>query len=217
MSIILCMDHVWQGWITPYTNEWPPTMPRESSPVTLVLSPMSLNHAPHQCYSGSMRMIHVWICYLTVLLMLYEAWTTSDRGRSPHRPYHDLQLHPVHVQLLPWFSDKRACVIYPISPIVAQGRWHRYEYAIPLFYECYMRHGPHLTGVNHPADHIMIFNCTPYLFSYYPSYTYIAPDYKAVVAHTTFCVLVILLLVLVGSGGESLGGIVLSHPPGRLT
>ena len=137
ISVIWGMDHGWQGWITSHTNEWPPTMPNESSPVTLVLSPTSLNHAPHQCCSDPMMMVHVRICYLTVLLVLYGACTTSDKGESPHIPQHDLQLHPGHTQLLPWFSDKRDCMIYLMSPIVAQGRWCRCGYAIPLFYECW--------------------------------------------------------------------------------
>ena len=41
--------------------------------------------------------------------------------------------------------------------------------------------------------------------------SYIAPDYIAAVAHTTCSGLVMLLLVLVSTGGESLGGIL--YPP----
>ena len=32
-----------------------------------------------------------------------------------------------------------------IGDIVVQGWWRRYGYTIPLFYDCYMRYGPHLT------------------------------------------------------------------------
>ena len=45
-----------------------------------------------------------------------------------------------------------------------------YGYAIPLFYECYMGHGPHLTGVNHPIDHSMTFNYTLDILSCYPGF-----------------------------------------------
>jgi hypothetical protein len=41
-------------------------------------------------------------------------------------------------------------------------------YATPMFYECYMRHGPHLTVVNHPTDYEMISTYTPNMLSSYP-------------------------------------------------
>ena len=40
--------------------------------------------------------------------------------------------------------------MYLISGIVVQGWWYAYRYGIPLFYECYVMHGPCMTGVNHP-------------------------------------------------------------------
>ena len=49
-----------------------------------------------------------WIFYPTVLWVLYETWTTSDRGVSPHIPHHHLQLHPWHAHLLPLFLEPRA-------------------------------------------------------------------------------------------------------------
>ena len=45
-----------------------------------------------------------------------------------------------------------------------------YGYAIPLFYEWYMRHGPRLTEVDHPIDHSMTSNYTPDMLSCYPGY-----------------------------------------------
>ena len=43
-----------------------------------------------------------------------------------------------------------------------------YGYTMPLFYECYMRYGPHLTGVDHAMDHIITSNYTPDVISGYP-------------------------------------------------
>ena len=204
------------------TTTWPFTTPRTWSAVTLGFREKSLNNVPHQRCSCPRMMIHVWLCYPTVLWELYEVWITSDRGESPHRPQHDIQLHSGHAQLLLWFfgekglnnvphqwgSDSRmmihvwiyyptvlcvfygACITYDrvnhltnksmtsnytkdmlscytefwkqrawtmylISGVVVQECWYMYGYAIPLFYECYMRHGPHMTGVNHPIDHII--------------------------------------------------------------
>ena len=69
--------------------------------------------------------------------MLYNAWTKSDRGRSPHIQLNDLQLQPRHAHLLPWFLYPRTWTMALSSVIVVQGRWYRYGYAIPLFNECY--------------------------------------------------------------------------------
>ena len=93
---------------------------------------MSLNVSPHQWCSDPRMMIHVCICYPTVLWVLYAAWTMSERGELSHTPLNDLQLHPWHAQLLPWFSDRRSCTMYLISGIVVQGWWYMYGYAIPL-------------------------------------------------------------------------------------
>ena len=128
----------------------------------------SLNQAPHQWCSGTMIMTHVWICYPTVIWVLYEAWTISDRGGSPHTPLDDLQLHLRHAQLLPRFSKSRSWTVDLSSIVVVQGCSRMYGYAIPLLYECYMRHGPYLTVVDHPTDHYMTSNYTLEMLSYYP-------------------------------------------------
>ena len=133
-----------------------------------LLKQISLNNMPQQCYSVQRMMIHVWICYLTVLWVLYEEWTTSDRGESPLRPCHDLQLYPRHAQMLPWLLNPRAWTMNLSSGIVVQGRWYIYEYPIPQFYECYTRHGPCLEGGNHPTDHIMTSNYTQDMLRCYP-------------------------------------------------
>ena len=56
--------------------------------------------------SGPMIMTRVWICYPIVVWVLYDACATSDRGGSHQIPQHDLQLHPRHAQLLPWFWNQ---------------------------------------------------------------------------------------------------------------
>ena len=78
-----------------------------------------------------------------------------DRGGSPPRPHHDLQLHPRHAQLLPWISEPRAWTMDLISGIVVQWWWCRYGYGIPPYHEYHMRHGSCLTGEDHPTDHNM--------------------------------------------------------------
>ena len=57
-----------------------------------------------------------------------------------------------------------------VSGVVGQGWWCRYGYGSRLFHECYMRHGPYLTGVDHPLDHGGTSNYTPYILSCYPGY-----------------------------------------------
>ena len=91
-------------------------------------------------------------------------------GGSPHIPHHDFQLHPRHAQLLPWFSDLGAWTMALNSSVVVQGWWYMYGHAIPLFYESYMRHGTCMAGVNHPTDHNVTSNYTPYMLSCYPSF-----------------------------------------------
>ena len=106
-------------------------------------------HPPHQWYRCPMTVIYFWVCYPSILWVLYEAWATSDRGGSPHILLNDLQLHSWHHQLLTWFLVPRAWTMHLISYIVVQGWWYMYVYAPPLFYECYMRHGSRMTGVGH--------------------------------------------------------------------
>ena len=87
VSVIWGMDHVWQRRITPQTTSLPPTTPRTCSAVTLFFwGGKSLYNVPHQWCSGPMKMTQVWICYPTVIWVLYKAWTTYGRGESPHRP-----------------------------------------------------------------------------------------------------------------------------------
>ena len=151
------------------------------SDVTVVFGKKSLNNVPHLWYSGVtlfMRVIwvmdHLWQDDGTsmdvishCLWVLYEAWTMSDRGESPHIPMNDLQLHPWHAQLLPWFSIPGAWTMHLVSTAVVKGWWYMYVYAITLFHECCMMHGLCLTGMNHPTDHTMTSNYTPDMLSYY--------------------------------------------------
>lgn len=85
---------------------------------TLLLGTKSLNHAPQQWHSDPRRMIHVRICYLTVLLISHEARTTSDRGGKPHTSPQDLQLHPRHDHLLHRFLEPRALTLHHSGDIV---------------------------------------------------------------------------------------------------
>ena len=109
-----------------------------------------------------------WYMYGYVVPLFYEcymrAWIMPNRGGSPYRPQH----HPRHAQLLLRFSESRVWTIYLIIGVVIQGWWYMYHgYAIPLFYVCYMRHGPCPTGMDHPTDHNMTFNYTSNMLSCY--------------------------------------------------
>ena len=66
---------------------------------TLVLGRKSLNHAPQQQHSDQRTTMHIQIYYPTVLRVLYEAWTMSDRGGQPHKPQNDIQLHARYAQV----------------------------------------------------------------------------------------------------------------------
>ena len=170
MSVIWVMKYVWHGWITLQTTTWPQTTPQTCSTVTLDIGTKSLNNDPHQWCSGPMIMMQVWIYYPTISWVLYQSWSTSARGGSPHKPHHDHTLHPRHAQLLPWISEWRAWIMVLISGIVVQEWWCRYEYTILPFHEFYMKHGPPLIGVDHPTDTHMSTNYTPAILSCYPGY-----------------------------------------------
>ena len=58
------------------------------------------------------------------------------------------------------FVEPRAWTMYHIRGVVVQGWWYMYGYSILLFYQCYMRYGPCLIGVDPPTDHYMISNYT---------------------------------------------------------
>ena len=120
MSDIWVIDYVWQRWIPPQTIAWPPTVPQTySAVVTLNIgTKKNLNHGPHQWCSGLRTMMQVWICYPTVIWVLYESWTTSDRGGSPHRPQHNHKLYPRHTQLLPWKLEPIGQEVEPWSSSV---------------------------------------------------------------------------------------------------
>ena len=46
--------------------------------------------------------------FMSVIWGMDNIW---QRDGSPHRPWHDLQLHPKHTQLLPWILEPRASSI----------------------------------------------------------------------------------------------------------
>ena len=134
---------------------------------TLLFGTMSLNYALHQWYSCPRVMIHVCICYPTVLWVIYEAWSTSDRERQTHLPHHDLQLHSGYAHLLHWFLESRDWTMHLISGIGVQGRLFICGNAISLFWECYMRHEIRLVGVGYPIYRITTSNYTQDMLSYY--------------------------------------------------
>ena len=113
-------------------------------------------------------MIHIWIWYPTVLWVLYETWTMSDRGGSPHRPQDYIQLHTGNTCLLPWIQKKRVRTMYLSCGLGVQWWWYLHSYSISLLYECSNRYWPHLTLVNHPTDNCMTSNYTPHMLSCYP-------------------------------------------------
>ena len=67
----------------------------------------SLNNGSHQWCRVLRTMTQVWICYPTVPWVLYESWTTFDRGGSPPRSYHDLQRHPKYAHFYPGFRNSK--------------------------------------------------------------------------------------------------------------
>ena len=109
-------------------------------------------------------MIPIWTCYPTISWVYWEAWITSDRLESANRLVHDHQLHLRHAQPLPWILELRAWTMHLISGVVVVIEWWWWMdgYNMQPLYECYMRHGPHLIGMNHTTDHFnfMTFNYT---------------------------------------------------------
>ena len=47
-----------------------------------------------------------WIYSPAVLWVIYEGIDHAWYGWITHTPHHDLQLHPRHTQMLPWFLDQ---------------------------------------------------------------------------------------------------------------
>ena len=137
--------------------------PQTYSAIILDIRTKRSNRGPHQWCSGPRMKTQVCIYYATILWVWYEACTTSDRGGSPHTSWHDLQLNPIHTQLLTCILEPRTKSLNHVSrqwcsdPRMIMQVLH----AIPPLYECYVRHGPCLTGVGHPTDHDMTTNFTP--------------------------------------------------------
>ena len=171
MRVLWCLYHVWQGESSHKQKHDLQLHQRHAQLLHWVLKTKSLNNVPHQWCSGPRMLIHVWICYSTVLWVLYETWTTYDRGESPHRPHHNSNYTKNMLSCYTaGFQKQRAWIMYLISGVVVQGCWYMYGYAILLYYECYMRYGSHLVGVNHQIDHIMTFNYNLGMLSCYPCF-----------------------------------------------
>jgi len=138
----------------------------------LICYPAFYKEDPEQCTSSVVEWskdddIYVWICYFTVLLVLYEIWITSDMGESPTNHSMTFNYTPGMLSCYPGFQKQRAWTVYIISDVVVQGCWYMYGYTIPLLYACYLRHGSHMTGVNHSKDHSMTSNYTKDMLSSY--------------------------------------------------
>ena len=140
------MDHIWQGWNTPQIIAWYSTTPRTCSAVNLAFRKQSLDNVPHQWYNGPRKIIYVWICYLTDLSLLFQAWITSFLSDHNMSFYYNpkmlicyLAFYKEDHEHVPhqWWSDPRMMT-------------YMYGYASLLFYERYIRYGSHLTWVNHP-------------------------------------------------------------------
>ena len=153
MSVICGMDYIWQWLITLQITKWSQPTPPTCSALTLILGPKILNCVTCHLCSGPRMMVGLWICYPNVVWVLYEACTKIHMDWSPHRSQHDLQLHSRHAQMSSWFSDPRAWAMYLTSVVVVHGQWHSNVHAMLLFYKCYMRHIPCLTGVGNPVYH----------------------------------------------------------------
>ena len=94
----------------------------------------------------------------------------SNMDVSPHRPRHDLQLHPGHDQLLPWILESRAWTMDLVGSVVGHVWRHSYGHGIPTFYECYVSHELRLTALDHLTDHRMSINYTSDMLICYPGF-----------------------------------------------
>ena len=104
------------------------------------------------------------------LMSVFETWITYDGTGRGDTPRHDLQLHPRNAQLIYYVLWSRAWTMYIIIGVVIQVWWYLYVFDIQPFYECYMRHGSCLTGLDHLIDHGMTSNYIPDILNCYPRY-----------------------------------------------
>ena len=117
-----------------------------------------------------------WYLYgHNIPLLMSVIWGMYNVSRlgSVNRPWHDLQLHPQHTELLPCILKPRACTMVILTSgvvIVVQGWSYLDGYDMQPFYECYMRHVQRLTGVDHPIDYGMASNYTQDILSTNPEY-----------------------------------------------
>ena len=77
---------------------------------------------------------------------------------------------PGRAQLLPWFLEKWAWTMYISSGVVVHAWWYMYRYAIPLFYEYYMRHRSQPIGAIQVTDYGITSNYTLNVLSCYPDF-----------------------------------------------
>ena len=142
----------------------------------------------------------MWMDLLShYLWVLYEAWTTSVRGGSPTDYIITSNYTP---DILSWHPD--------VGPKRKNHAPHQYCSGLRttihvlicylIIYECYMRHGPHLTGADHPQT--ISWPPTPDMLSWYPD---VGPKRKNHAPHqccsgprTTIHVLICYLTVLWG-------------------
>ena len=92
-----------------------------------------------------------------VIPLFYERYTRHGIHMSvvDHPIDHWMTSTPPfrRAQLLHCFSHRRDWIMYLTSVVVVHGQWHSNVHAMLLFYKCYMRHIPCLTGVGNPVYH----------------------------------------------------------------
>ena len=154
----------------PTGHKWPSTMAQTCTAVILVVE---TNHS-NQCTQtvvwwskdDDIYMYMLCLCYTKVIWdmdYVFQGWITPQiKAWSPTIPR---TCSDATIVLGPKSLNHG-----PISVVVVQGRWYMYVHAISLFYECYMRYGLCLTGMNHLTDHIMTSNYTPNMLSCYPGF-----------------------------------------------
>ena len=89
----------------------------------------------------------------------------------PCLPGVDLPTDQNHNIISNYTPEKCSAIILYIGTgvvVVAQGWWYMYGYTIPLFYELYTGHGPHMMVMNHHTDHYMTSNYTQDMLSCIP-------------------------------------------------
>ena len=123
--------------------------------------------------SGPMISMQVWRWYITVAGVLYGMCTMSNSWVTSHEPQLHLKPNPRHAQLvLSCFFSWIFRTTHSRGDTVNQSWSCRSGYTIPLFQECWVRHGSYLIviGVKHTTSHGFTCNHTPAMLIYHPGF-----------------------------------------------